>query len=890
LIGRVLNHYRVIEKLGSGGMGEVYLAEDTRLNRRVALKILPSEMSQDAERRGRFEREAQAVAALNHPNIVTIHSVEEAEGLHYITMELIQGRTLTERIPAKGLPLAKFFDLAIPIADAVSAAHKHGITHRDLKPDNIMLSDDGRIKILDFGLVKLKEETAGDALATNLPTAAGLTSEGKIMGTVAYMSPEQAEGKPVDHRSDIFSLGVVFYQMATGKQPFQGSTRMSVLSSILRDAPASVTDLNPALPRHLGRIIKRCLAKDPDERYQTAQDLKNELVELRKEEQSGSSEPAVAAAAAPAARPVSKQNLVVGLVAAVVATATVIGYGLWRPPGPARGSPPPALRATFTQLTDQAGEEIFPSISPDGRMVVYAARPSGNWDVFVQSVSGRNAINLTKDSTADDTQPAFSPDGQRIAFRSNREGGGIFVMGVLGDSIVRLCDEGYRPAWSPDGAEIAYETELWEFADGRSTISPLWVVNLETRQKRKIFDGDAVQPAWSPHGSRIAYWAVVGASGQRDLYTIPAAGGPPVRVTEDKALDWDPVWSPDGRFLYFISDRDGNMNVWRVPIDESTGKVRGAFQPVTQGATGGARDLSVSADGNRLVYGSAVTRQNIQKYSLDPSGEKAVGEPVWITRGSEVVVYPEPSPDGQWLAYQLTGRQEDIVVARADGSARRQLTHDAARDRMPRWSPDGKKIAFYSDRSGSYEIWTINPDGSGLKQITDAKTRSLLFPIWSPDGAKMFATETKGDGSGIFDPNRPWSEQKVEPLPPHGMGNGTFIPWTWSPDGTKLAGIIFRGADFNTGVVVYDLTTRKYSRLTDSGTPPSWLSDNRRLLTTDYEDKVLLLDSQTKSVKPLFSLAPDRVEPFSLRLSGDERSLFLIRVDRQSDLVMLTLQ
>jgi Tol biopolymer transport system component len=889
LIGRTLNHYKVIEKLGSGGMGEVYLAEDTRLNRRVALKILPSAMAADPELRGRFEREAQAVAALNHPNIVTIHSVEEAEGLHYITMELIQGRTLSEMIPAEGLPLAKFFDLAIPIADAVSAAHKRGITHRDLKPDNIMVSDDGRIKILDFGLVKLREQPAGEPMATNLPTAE-LTAEGKILGTVAYMSPEQAEGKPVDHRTDIFSLGVVFYRMVTGRRPFEGGSRLSILSSILRDAPVSVTDLNPALPRHLGRIVKRCLAKDPDERYQTAQDLKNEMVELRKEVQSGTSEPALpAATAAPAVRPKASRGLLFALGAGLVGAA-LLGYFLLRPGNPAGESPaPPVLHGTFTQLTDQPGEEVFPSLSPDGRMVAYASRPVGNWDVFVQSISGRNAINLTKDSAADDSQPAFSPDGQKIAFRSDREGGGIFVMGVLGDSVVRLTDEGYRPAWSPDGSEIAYELERWVDPHGRSTIDPLWAVNVETRQKRKLSDGDAVQPAWSPHGSRIAYWAVVGASGQRDLYTIPAVGGQPVRVTEDEALDWSPVWSADGRFLYFISDRDGNMNVWRVPIDESTGKIRGAFQPVTQAATGTARDLRVSADGNRLVYGSAVVQQNIQRYSMDSRTEKVTGDPVWITRGSENVASPEPSPDGEWVAFHLVGKQEDIVISRADGSARRQLTHDAARDRMPRWSPDGKRIAFYSDRSGSYEIWTVNPDGSGLSQITQAKTITLMFPIWSPDGQRI-AFRSGSEGVGIFDPNRRWTEQKVEPLPPHGMGKGTFVASTWSPDGSKLAGVIYRGTDYNTGVVVYDLTSRKYSRLTDSGSFPTWLNDSRRLIMTDGEDRVFLLDSQTKSIKPILSVAPDRVGPFSLRLSRDNRGLFLVRVDRQSDLVMLTLR
>jgi len=887
VIGKTLNHYRVLEKLGSGGMGEVYLAEDTRLNRKVALKTLPALMASDPERQERFEREAQAVAALNHPNIVTIHSVEEADGLHFITMELIQGRTLSQLIPPKGLPLSRFFDFAIPMADAISAAHKRGITHRDLKPDNIMLTDDGRVKILDFGLVKLKEEGAGAPMATSLPTAE-LTAEGRILGTAAYMSPEQAEGKPVDHRSDIFSLGVVLYLMVTGTKPFQGETRMSVLSAILRDTPSSVTDLNPSLPRHLGRIIRRCLAKNPEERYQTSQDLKNELVELRKEVDSGMGELPAAAAAT---QPRKGRGLILTLaVAGAVLVGAGLGYWLLRTSRPGAQQQAPPVQGSFTQLTDQAGEEVTPTLSPDGRMLAFASRAAGNWDIYVQSVSGRNAVNVTKDSSANDLQPAFSPDGQRIAFRSEREGGGIFVMGVLGDSVVRVTDSGYRPAWSPDGKEIAYESEGWLEPTGRQTTAQLWVVDVQSRQKKKISDGDAVQPAWSPHGARIAYWAVLGSSGQRDLFTIPSGGGEPVRVTADSALDWDPIWSPDGQQLYFISDRDGSMNIWRVPIDEATGKTTGPFQSVTQGVSGGARDIGISADGQHLVYASEVLSRNLMRFALDSAAGKVEGEPVWVTRGSERIQWPDPSPDGEWIAFTMLGKKEDVFVSRSDGSGRRQITDDPARDRGPRWSPDGKKIAFYSDRSGSYGIWTVNPDGSGLVQIADAPGHALLYPVWSPDGLRMAVADIKGDASCIFDPTRPWAEQSREPLPPPEGGTGQFYPWSWSPDGKKLAGAVQQGANFNTGLVLYDVAERKYQRLTDRGTLPVWLNDSRRLLYSDQSGAAFLLDTKTLESRPILSVSPDALDVFSLRITRDNRSIYLVRIDRQSDLWMLTLQ
>ena len=292
MIGKLLAHYEIREKIGSGGMGEVYRAHDTRLDRDVALKIMPEAMANDPERSARFEREARAVAALKHPNIVTIYSVEEADGIRFLTMELVEGRTLTGIIPAGGLPLGRFFDLAVQLADAVSAAHAKGITHRDLKPDNIMLEQDHRVKVLDFGLAKLLEGALGsDATMAIAPHS---TREGHILGTVAYMSPEQAEGKPVDPRSDVFSLGIILYEMITGERPFQGGTQISTLTAILRDTPPAVHERKPMAPRHLDRIVQRCLEKEPDRRYESARGLRNDLDSLKKEVES---QPALAMAA-----------------------------------------------------------------------------------------------------------------------------------------------------------------------------------------------------------------------------------------------------------------------------------------------------------------------------------------------------------------------------------------------------------------------------------------------------------------------------------------------------------------------------------------------------------------------------------------------------------------
>jgi TolB-like protein/Flp pilus assembly protein TadD/predicted Ser/Thr protein kinase len=301
MVGKSLAHYRIVEKLGEGGMGVVYRAEDTKLGREIAIKVLQAELADDPARRRRFDDEARAVAALKHPNIVTLYSVEEADGIPFITMELVEGRPLSELIPDGGFGLPQFFELAIPVADALSSAHAKGITHRDLKPANLMLQDDGLVKVLDFGLAKLLLPEPGGETATQVLVSATRTGEGTVVGTAAYMSPEQAEGKQVDARSDIFALGVVMYELLTGSRPFQGATAISVVSSILKDAPPRVSEVKPNLPRHLGRIIARCLEKNPDKRFQTARDVFNELKGLRGEIESGELEASSVAVSTPAA-------------------------------------------------------------------------------------------------------------------------------------------------------------------------------------------------------------------------------------------------------------------------------------------------------------------------------------------------------------------------------------------------------------------------------------------------------------------------------------------------------------------------------------------------------------------------------------------------------------
>jgi tetratricopeptide (TPR) repeat protein len=418
--GTRLGHYEVRDRLGKGGMGEVYRARDTKLNRDVALKVLPAELAGDAERRMRFEREAQAVAALNHPNIVTIHSVEQADEIHFITMELVEGKTLTRLIPGGGIPLDRMFDIAVPLADALAAAHGKGITHRDLKPDNVMVTDEGRVKVLDFGLAKLAE--TGDA--TGEAATATVTTEGKIVGTVAYMSPEQAAGKSVDVRSDVFSLGVLLYELASGTRPFEAETRISTITSILRDTPPSLTDVQQGLPRHLARIVNRCLAKEPDRRYQTALDVRNELDELRREVESGvlemSSTSTSGITPAPDVRASHAGRRVGPIVAVVAIVALAVVGAIWLF---GRGSPAPLDTAVPADRTGPVAVIGFENLGDPtdaeqlSRMLVGLITTGLADSGGIEVVSSAKVLTSLKEAGAADGgfDPTLAADAARLA-------------------------------------------------------------------------------------------------------------------------------------------------------------------------------------------------------------------------------------------------------------------------------------------------------------------------------------------------------------------------------------------------------------------------------------------------------------------------------------------
>ena len=1395
IVGQQLGRYRITEQLGAGGMGEVYVAEDTRLGRRVALKILLAHFTKDDERVRRFQREARAVLALNHPNILTIHEIGEVDHRHFIVTELIEGSTLRKHTAHNNLRFSETLDIAIQIASALGAAHAASIVHRDIKPENVMVRSDGIVKVLDFGLAKLTEL---DSAASQGELSVN-TQQGMVLGTSRYMSPEQARALPVDVRTDIWSLGVVLYEMIAGQTPFDGATTSDVIASILHHEPAALSRYAPDVPVELDWIVSKALRKDRDERYQTVRELVTDLKRLRRkldfeQDLERSTDPSrtsdgIARASHPgsphrdsfgtrsaqvidslAVLPLINQtrdpeleyftdgitetlinslsqlpelrvmawstvsryksdnqeprqvgrdlgvravltgrlttsqdhlliktelvdcidgshlwgesyrctpseildveteisrriseNLLIRLtteerkqlskrytenvdayhaylkgrhfwnkrteegvrrgieyfrqaididpsyalaytgladsyfilggvgvsalsphdtfpkareaatkaleiddmlaeahasmgnalagyywdwpaaekefkrclnlkpsyangrhwyaflyltpqcrfdeaiaheiraheleplslaigadlgmiyyaagdydrgiaqhqrtleldqsfvythwqqalvyeekgmyeeaitqhrkavelsgestltlallarayavsghksealkliekvnelskrkyvsayrVAAVYAAlnerdkafewldrayddrdgwmswlncdpvmkplrsderfaklvqkvglsstataevATVPNNTKRTQPTDATVSEPwwrmrsvkiPAVVAgvvlvasiafyflstrfrestkpgvvknfTFTQLTDQPGAEFFPSLSPDGRSVAYASHALGNWDIYLHRVGGRNPINLTKDSPADDSQPAFSPDGERIAFRSERDGGGIYLMGATGESLIRVSDFGYSPSWSPDGKQLLVGTEKIPQPSTRPTTSQVWIIDIDTSQRRMVSNGDALQPTWSPHSVRIAYWSRPPKYGQREaIYTIPVSGGAPVAVTNGSTSDVNPVWSPDGKYLYFSSNRGGSVNVWRVAIDERSGTPQAEPEAVTTiGASTAAIHLSFSRDGQRLAYIAQEEIRNLRKVGFDPASAKVTGEATPVTQGSMQLWFPDVSPDGEWLTAYSMGQQRHVYILRTDGSELRDLTNDDYRHFWPRWSSDGKRIAFSSRRTGNYELWMINRDGSGLQQLTQAN--GAHYSPWSSDGKMIaYSIHIPSNECVVINPGAGLNQQSPQRLPPLSDPSLSFEGWAWSHDGKKLAGIKHLPNGVHSGVGIYDLETKQYDWLTDFGDWPVWLNDDRHLLFVS-QGKIFSFDTKSRKYQPVLTVTDQDVDIGSPGLSPDNRIIYFTFVATEADIWVMNL-
>jgi serine/threonine protein kinase/Tol biopolymer transport system component len=872
---REIGPYRVGEVLGGGGMGIVYRAEDTRLGRSVALKFLPPELTRDPVSKARFLQEARTASALDHPNVCTIYDVGETdEHQLYLAMPCYDGETLRRKIERGPLPVAEAVDYALQAARGLAKAHRQGIVHRDVKPANLMVTGDGVVKILDFGIAKLAGEV-------------GLTRTGASVGTPAYMAPEQIHGRDVDGRTDLWALGVVLYEMLGGRRPFAGDHESMLRQSILGDDPEPLTRIRPEVSAELDRIVRRLVARNPDERYASADALVADLRPLAG--MSSTSMPTTTSAAGP----ISRRALplwVAGIL--VFAALAALGGYLLRSRESASGG---AVQAAFTRLTEQEGSESFPSLAPDGNYFVYVKAS----DIFLQRVGGGNPINLTPDTPWDDTQPAFSPDGQQIAFRSERggaDGGGLYLMGATGESVRRLADFGYNPAWSPDGKQIVVATESVATSPWlRLSQSRLFRIDVATGARQPVLDADAVQPSWSPGGGRIAYWGSVPGVATRAVWTVAVSGNgggsEPVRVTTDSALNWNPVWSPDGRYLYYASDRGGSMNLWRVRIDEGSGRVSGAPQPVTTPSSWSSL-ISLSRDGRRMLYATVDGRNLLERAEIDPRTLLPLSLPRPVTEEAKAFRFVAVSPDGKRLVFDTSVPQEDLFVMAADGGDLRRLTDDPAKDRIPRWSPDGSRIVFYSNRSGHFDLWSLRADGSGLEPLTRTSGPPLINPMWSPTGRLVACGVGNRNQAGLVDLSLPLAQRVPRLLPALNGAGETFSPGAWSPDGRWLAGQRYdAGGMVLPGIYLYSLETGHYERLSEAGGVLAWLPDGRTILGIDLPGigEIFAIDRVSRAVRRVLPSPSNSTYSMAI-VSPDVRTLYTLRTTNEGDIWMLRME
>jgi len=695
--GTRLGAYEIDDALGAGGMGTVYRARDTRLHRTVALKLLSSEHMADSK--ARVLAEARAASALNHPNIVTLYDIASDRGIEFLVLECVPGKTLKELITAKGLPLETAITIAAQIANALAAAHAVGIVHRDIKPANVIVAAEFRVKVLDFGLAKWEPFSQGTAHET------GHIASGGVMGTVAYMSPEQAAGHDVDHRTDIFSLGVVLYEALCGKRPFAGASHVDMLHAILNAPVPSLSRMNPDIPPEMDEILAKALAKAPRERYCHAGDFELDLRRFAVMSKAHNL-PSQRLAAAGSRHSGFRTFLLAALVA-LLALAAGAALSWWLKPEVA------PREAVLTRLTGDAGLTTDPTLSPDGKLLAYVSDRSGegNLEIWVQQVAGGEPVRLTRDD-ADKSDPAFSPDGSRIAFRSERDGGGIYVMPSLGGAPRRIADGGYRPRWSPDGRQIAYWTG--QKMDYLFFPAEIHVIEATGEKSRVIQSGLSMArwPVWSPDGKYLLFVGAPDAGSEADWYTIAVDGGPAIATGANGLLSRDRLASWPNRYF--------TPSLWTGP-------------------------------GNSVLFAATLgDSTNIWQISVPPAG-KAAGTPRRLTYGAGIEANPSLT-DGGNLAYSILTNTVNLWAlpmntfqGQATGPLER-VTQDSLIDYFPAVSSDGRTLAYMSARAGTSDVW-LEDLKTGIKTVAAAQVALFQVPTISRNGSLLLF-----GGSKVGDP------------------------------------------------------------------------------------------------------------------------------------------
>ena len=748
--GHTIAHYQIRSVLGEGGMGKVYLAHDTKLDRKVALKILPLELAANQESMRRFTQEAKTAAALHHPNIGQIFEIGEHDSTRYIAMEFVAGDTLRTLLSRRRIELKRGLEWCAQVAGGLSAAHTQGVIHRDIKPENLVVTPAGQVKILDFGLAKLMGKKEGPGGVSELTTRymhsgnQTNTVPGVILGTVSYMSPEQARGEKVDQRTDIFSLGIVLYEIVTSERPFKGKSTIDTLHAILNQEPAQATQLNPELPAELEDVLAKALAKEASERYQHAGDFEIDLRRLKRGIESNT----LTSTKRPAVRQRRPATFhLKWVVLGLTLTAASVFAGWWLGSSRVTQSGVPSLATVaLTPLTADPGYEGEPTFSPEGQTIAYVSDRSGNFEIFLKQIAGGADINLTN-NTADDAQPAFSPDGKQIAFVSTRAsssnllypgvdysllGGDIWVMPALGGGARRIAESGNFPSWSPDGSTIIYTRGTSWFQPKMRRVS---AQGGEPQDIPITFAADEpLQPFWLyPSYSSDNRWIAFEAGAY--IFVVNAVGGEAKRVVKGKR----PVWSADSQAIIYSNTESGkNLSLWRVPFSLTEGVVSGLPEPLTVGR---GRDIqaAVSRDGKMIAYAAQDLAFNAEVLPFDAEQGRLTGSPQPVTAGSNSIYFLNFSPDGRSIVFENHLGQSAHIWRVDVGSPPVQLTADAKfNDSAPRWSPDGQTIAFIrrpADESQPSQrvpasLWLMSADGANPRSVIENATN----PMWLPDG------------------------------------------------------------------------------------------------------------------------------------------------------------
>ena len=799
-----LGGYELGELLGSGAMGEVYRARDLKLDRDVAVKLLRPELASDPERLQRFEREARAASALNHPNLVHIYDIGREAQAPFIVMELVEGRTLRQLLADGRLPRGEVLRQAVQLAEGLAKAHAGGIVHRDLKPENVIVSDDGFAKILDFGLAKLVFPDSD-----SLP---GATQTGAILGTAGYMSPEQSRGESIDARSDQFSLGAILYEMATGQRAFDKPTFAETLVAIIRSEPTPVRDLAPKTSPALAKIIERLLAKEPEERFATTREAAADLRSLL----SSSQEPLTPA---PVRRPAelegaTRRRLQRWLPWLAAGAALAVASGVWldrlRTSGPAGGAPgPPTQLRALASAQGPDNRALDPDLAPDGSMLVYVLERRGRSDLFLTRVAGGSHLQLTDDS-AIERGPRFSPDGDRIAFARRRPGDAppeLTVISTFGGGDRTVLEYATMPTWSPDGRRLAFILRK-PAGPGR-----LASVAVDGSDLQIHLSGDGpypflYHPDWSPDGRALAVCRSSGGI-TGEIWLVPLDGGElrPVTRTSSKIFEHHPRFTHDGRGIVVSSNRRGATNLWVLPLDG------GEARPLTSGP--GADEVpSIARDGS-LAFLNSTWRYTMDIRPLEGGVRRPL---VWH---SSTLWSPAFSPDGKELAYsraETDGRWSLWIASVETGEARR-LTDSAAGEIYPRFTPDGRAVV-YTTWSRPHRIFRLPLDGGPARPLVGPESGGGAWGDISPDGRRMvFSRSLQGVDRLFVKSLVSGEEQKLSELP------GT-VP-RWSPDGTRIAFSPDRSWDGGIFVIAADGSDPR--RLTQTGGWPAWWPDGSRI-------------------------------------------------------------